>query len=68
MCSDATLIVRLDYERAPSKYLGVASDGNLYLSEASPTQQESGVIMMPILSPLPPRIFRSTAEEAVLRH
>ena len=68
MCSDATLIVRLDYERAPSKYLGVASDGNLYLSEVSPTQQESGVITMSILSPLPPRILRSKAEEAVLRH
>ena len=54
MHSDATQIVRLDYDRDPSRYLGVAPDGKLYLSIISPSQQELCVITMPVLTPLPP--------------
>ena len=66
MSDNVSQVLWVDYERAPSKYLGVAPDGDLYVANVSPAQQASCTLVMPILAPIPPRI-RTAVENSVLR-
>ena len=66
LSDDVSQVLQVNYERAPSRYLGVAPDGNLYMTNAPSAQQASHMLEMPIIAHIPPHIW-STVENSVLR-
>ena len=56
MSDDVSQVLQVNYERAPSRYLGVAPDGNLYMTNAPSAQQASHMLEMPIIAHIPPHI------------